>query len=895
MGSETIACYRSIYQNLHPVMIKIDFILIALIGVATATFWTQKVSVPVAPIADFAVHGFAYAPAGTRDGTTVDPTVIADDLALLSEYTSALRTYTVSGSFARIPALAHQHGLSVALGAWLEGEITVDQIEVDRLIELAATSANVHQLIVGNESLAHKRLTENDLIGYLDQVRAVSQKPVTTAEPWHIWLEYPNLADHVDLITVHLLPYWEGVSASEGADYVLERLQALRQVFPNKTILIGEVGWPTRGRTKGDAIASEVDQALFLKNFLSKSEALDVEYFVIEAFDQPWKRSVEGEVGGYWGVFDLERQPRAVIIGNERSHIRLPLPGVLSLLVAVLLFLLLIRDSAGLASAGRLSLAIAAGVSGNATVWAVHDQATRYWSPDEVVVAVLMVVAGLFALLVLLVEVHEWVEVHWTARRRLQPRVPEPLDVNNCPLVSVHVPVHNEPPAMVIATLDALAAIDYPRFEVWVIDNNTLDTHCWRPVETHCATLGPRFHFRHVDGLSGYKAGALNLALRLTDANADLVAVIDSDYQVSSKWLRVAVPHFADPKVALVQAPQDYRDSKASAFKAACTAEYATFFDSGMITRNERNAIIQHGTMTIVARDVLETLGGWAEWSITEDAELGLRILDAGYEAVYLDQRLGSGISPDDIGAYKTQRHRWVFGAMQIMRRHAGVLFGSRGNGLSAAQRYHFVAGWLPWIADGLSLLISGFVILWTLLMVFEPTRFAAPPTLYLVPPLLLFGFRLFKALNLQVRCNRVGPIRAAQGTLAGLALSFTVGRAVIAAGRCTAKPFVRTPKFRHNAGVLRALYSVRGELLLGTVLSLCTIGIGWRAPEIGPYEVWWIALLTVAALPQYAAATLALMAAFQLPDRQSGESEEGHSALHEPPCRIGRRRMHPQ
>jgi exo-beta-1,3-glucanase (GH17 family)/cellulose synthase/poly-beta-1,6-N-acetylglucosamine synthase-like glycosyltransferase len=895
MGGETIGCYRILYHNSHSVMFKIDFILIALIGVATAAFWTQHMSVPVAPIADFAVHGFAYAPASTGDGTEVDPTVIAADLALLSKYTSTLRTYTVSGSFARIPALARKHGLSVALGAWLEGEITVDQIEVDRLIELAATSANVHQLIVGNESLVHKRLTATDLIGYLDQVRAASQKPVTTAEPWHIWLEYPNLADHVDLITVHLLPYWEGVSASEGADFVLERLQALRQVFPNKTILIGEVGWPTRGRAKGDAVASEADQALFLKDFLSKSEALDVEYFVIEAFDQPWKRSVEGEVGGYWGVFDLERQPRAVIIGNEHSRILLPLPGVLSLLVAVLLFLLLIRDSAGLASAGRLSLAIAAGVTGNATAWAVYDQASRYWSPEEVVFAVLMAVAGLFALLVLLVEVHEWAEVHWTARRRLQPRVPEPLDANNWPLVSVHVPVYNEPPAMVIATLDALAAIDYPRLEVWVIDNNTPDTLCWRPVETHCALLGPRFHFRHVDGLAGYKAGALNLALRLTDADADLVAVIDSDYRVSSNWLRVAVPHFADPKVALVQAPQDYHDSKASPFKAACTAEYATFFNAGMITRNERNAIIQHGTMTIVARDVLETLGGWAEWSITEDAELGLRILDAGYEAVYLNQRLGSGISPDEIGAYKTQRHRWVFGAMQIMRRHAGVLFGSRGNGLSAAQRYHFIAGWLPWMADGLSLIINGFVILWSLLMVLEPARFAAPPTLYLVPPLFLFGFRLFKALNLQVRCNRVGPMRAAQGALAGLALSFTVGQAVVAAGRCTSKAFVRTPKFRHTTGALRALYSVRGELLLGLALSLCMIGVGWRMPEVGPHEVWWIALLTVAALPQYAAAILALMVALQDPDRQSSGSAEEHSSLSEPPCRIGRRRMDPQ
>ena len=84
--------------------------------------------------------------------------------------------------------------------------------------------------------------------------------------------------------------------------------------------------------------------------------------------------------------------------------------------------------------------------------------------------------------------------------------------------------------------------------------------------------------------------------------------MIDSDYQVEPTGCRDLVPGFENPRIAIVQAPQDYRDEHENAFKAMCYAEYRGFFHIGMITRNERNAIIQHGTMTLVRRYVL--LGG---------------------------------------------------------------------------------------------------------------------------------------------------------------------------------------------------------------------------------------------------------------------------------------------
>ena len=177
------------------------------------------------------------------------------------------------------------------------------------------------------------------------------------------------------------------------------------------------------------------------------------------------------------------------------------------------------------------------------------------------------------------------------------------------PKVSIHVPICNEPPQMVRQTLDALAELDYPDFEVLVIDNNTTDPGLWEPVAEYCARLGSRFRFYHLGKWRGFKAGALNFALRETAPDAAVIGVLDADYIVSPDWLRAMVPHFAEPAVGFVQSPQDYRDNDGSFFKRLMFWEYAGFFRLGMVTRNERNAIIQHGTMTMIRRSAIEQAG----------------------------------------------------------------------------------------------------------------------------------------------------------------------------------------------------------------------------------------------------------------------------------------------
>ncbi len=322
-----------------------------------------------------------------------------------------------------------------------------------------------------------------------------------------------------------------------------------------------------------------------------------------------WKRSTspgrpprKGKVGAYWGVYDADRNQkfefRAPIVRVPHWHVL----AAASVLTAAFLLWLFYFHSHTLRKRGRSFLAVVVYATATMLVWTLYDFSQQYLTVTSVLVGAVLLVGMLGIIAVLFAEAHEWAEAHWvtTHKRLFRPRT---VTATMLPKVSIHVPAYNEPPEMLIETLDALAELDYPDFEVIVVDNNTRDEAVWRPVEAHCATLGSRFQFFHVAPLDGFKAGALNFALERTSPDATVIGVIDADYVVRPEWLRDLAPAFANARTGVVQAPQDYRDAPESAFKAMCHAEYRGFFHIGMITRNERNAIIQHGTMTLVRRE----------------------------------------------------------------------------------------------------------------------------------------------------------------------------------------------------------------------------------------------------------------------------------------------------
>ena len=861
-------------------MKSISGLLIA-VAFATLTFaaWAVLNRPTAEPPWPSRIQGFAFSPFRVGEDPTRNemPTdaEIDSDLKLLDGKVNAIRTYSALGVLGDVPQLAARHNVNVALGAWIADHHDRNEHELEAAIELARTHTNVARVIIGNEVILRGDLQVEELAAYLDRARDSIGQPVGTAEPWHVWLAHPELADHVDFIGVHLLPYWEGVSVDAAVDYSFAQFHRLQKAFPGKPVVIAEIGWPSHGRTRESAVASDANEALFLRRFLIRAEKERISYYLMEAFDQPWKGQgiLEGAVGAYWGVYDVNRKPKFEFIA---PIVRVPewqtLAGI-SVAVALLVLGLLYFNSATLRNRGRSFLAIVVFTAATITVWVFYDFTQQYMTVSSVVSGVLLLLGMLGVVLVLLAEAHEWAEAHWvTSRRRLN--VPDHLLRRDCgsaqPKVSIHVPAYNEPPDMVIETLDALARLDYPNFEVLVIDNNTKDENVWRPVEAHCAKLGERFRFFHVAPLAGFKAGALNFALRQTAADAAVVAVIDSDYVVDANWLRDLAPGFQDSRLGIIQAPQDYRDEKASAFKAMCYAEYRGFFYIGMITRNERNAIIQHGTMTMVRRSLLEATGAWAEWCITEDAELGLKIFEAGYEANYVPTSYGRGLMPDTFIDFKKQRFRWAYGAMQILKSHAASLF-SDGGPLASGQRYHFIAGWLPWVADGCNMLFNVAALAWSAAMVLAPRQIDPPLVMYSVLPLSLFTFKLAKLVHLYH--VRVGANfrQTAAAAIAGLALTHTIGNAVIKGLFTDGEPFFRTPKNGESQRLLQALRAAREETLIMFGLWLAAWGVAHSPHTEGPDSFAWIVVLLIQSVPYASSLLASLTSAFPLPAKLLG------------------------
>jgi exo-beta-1,3-glucanase (GH17 family)/cellulose synthase/poly-beta-1,6-N-acetylglucosamine synthase-like glycosyltransferase len=848
-------------------MNKINIIIAVAIAAVTISIWAWINRPDTEPPWPQVIQGFSFSPMRAHndplEGNLPTTEEIEQDLALLEGKTYAVRTYTMEGTLAEIPALASKYGINIALGAWIDSRLEHNDSEITRLMQVAHRyRRNVIRLIVGNEVVLRGDIPIPKLIRYIDKVRAKVKIPVSTAEPWHIWKKHPELVQHVDYLAVHLLPYWEGVKVDRAVDFVVERVNELKAQYPGKPIVIAEIGWPSNGRTRQGAVASEANEAIFLRRFLARAKIENYIYYVMEAFDQPWKsaRQSEGSVGAYWGVFDVDRQPKFAFSDPIVGIPNWPKLAGISVLIAAITFALLLIDSKTLTSHGRSFLAIVAYAAATVAVWIVYEYTRQYLTLSTVIVGLLMLVGMIGVIVVLLIEAHEWAEALWVRERRRLFR-PRPIADRDLPMVSIHVPAYNEPPQMLIETLDALARLNYPRFEVLVIDNNTKESAIWQPVEAHCRRLGKRFRFFHVDPLAGFKSGALNYALAHTADDARIIAVIDSDYLVDPNWLRDLVPRFQRPQVAIVQAPQDYRDGGENAFKAMCYAEYRGFFFIGMITRNERNAIIQHGTMTLVRRNVLAEVGGWSEWSITEDAELGLRIFEKGYEATYFPYSYGKGLIPDTFTNYKNQRFRWAYGAMQIMRRHAAQLFGFRTSELSSGQRYHFLAGWLPWIADSANLLFNLAALGWSVAMVMAPTRFDPPLIIFSVLPLALFCFKIAKVIYLYRGAQVVGSAwQTLAAMLAGLALSHTIAKAMLLGMVTRARPFLRTPKREHGLALIKALASAREESLFMLALWMSAAGIYVQHGSDTLDLLLWIVVLLVQSLPYLAAFLMSLV-----------------------------------
>jgi exo-beta-1,3-glucanase (GH17 family) len=305
-------------------------LLISLAAIAAVWWWlgipVTLVRAPIDP--NDKVQCISYAPfrnnqTSLEPATKVSREQIAEDLADLAKISNCIRTYANDLGLDQIPELAAKAGLKVIQGIFLDRDRQKNATQVATAIRLAKEYPDtIIALVVGNEMLLRKEMSASDLGMLIRSIKAQVTVPVTYADVWEFWLSNRELSDAVDFITIHILPYWENIPipAERAAAHADKIRQEVAAVFPGKEIFIGEVGWPSQGRMRESSLASPVNQARVVSEVLDLAKREHFRVNLFEAYDESWKREIEGTIGGYWGLFDSEQRkpkyPPGVPISN---------------------------------------------------------------------------------------------------------------------------------------------------------------------------------------------------------------------------------------------------------------------------------------------------------------------------------------------------------------------------------------------------------------------------------------------------------------------------------------------------------------------------------------------------------------------------------------------------
>lgn len=261
----------------------------------------------------------------------IPPQQIDEDLHRLKAVTDCVRTYATDQGLDQVLPIAQQLGMKVLMGIWIGRNPADNEKQISQAIDLAKKYPQaLRGIIVGNEVLLRGEQTPIALTAMLKRVKEATGIPVTYADVWEFWRPGndrvgPGLADlaaAADFITIHILPYWEDqpIASAQGVEHLKDIYGIIKAAYPDKQVLIGETGFPSAGRQRDQAVPSIVDEARYIREFIAYASSIHLDYNMIEAFDQPWKRDLEGTVGGYWGVFSGDRDQKFPLTGPVSNY-----------------------------------------------------------------------------------------------------------------------------------------------------------------------------------------------------------------------------------------------------------------------------------------------------------------------------------------------------------------------------------------------------------------------------------------------------------------------------------------------------------------------------------------------------------------------------------------------
>lgn len=437
----------------------------------------------------------------------------------------------------------------------------------------------------------------------------------------------------------------------------------------------------------------------------------------------------------------------------------------------------------------------------------------------------------------------------WERHYRTMPRAP-----NSFPKAEFHVPCYNEPPHVVMEVVDHLLRMDYPRdkYRIVVGDDST-DEAARAEIQAFCNEHRDRVLYVHRGNRRGFKAGALNEILtKHTPKDVEIVAVVDADYKVQPDFLKETVGYFEEnPELGFLQTPQDFHNVDYSPFTKHIYWANKFFYDAVMPARNEANSIIFCGTMGIVRKRALDEAGGWGEDTLTEDAETSIRIMEKGWQSLYVPKVYGKGMIPESFAAYKSQQYRWAFGGVQILKKHWRTAVFSR---MSARQRVDFFAGALHYFSGTVLAVIAMVLLVFGLADLFklpltnfhrgEVALMGFVPLFIMLEGVLRMRWALGKTMHLTMK-----ETFAVLGVW--FAISFFTTWAALKALFGSKEGFARTPKYRQRKvspwrAWLRALHLMKFEAAMSWMLGVTGFALLWHSAWNVQYIWRWYPWTTI-------------------------------------------------
>jgi glucan 1,3-beta-glucosidase len=255
------------------------------------------------------MHGLCYSAyeEGQKPGDVLTVEQIRRRMEIIAPYTKWIRSFSCIEGNELVPQVAREFGLKTLVGAWLGKDAALNEQEIAGLIQLAK-EGYVDIAAVGNEVLYRQDLSEEALLEYIHRVKnAIPDVTTGYVDAYYEFTDCPNITEACDVILSNCYPFWEGCHIDYSLVYMKQMYQQAVQAGKGKKVIITETGWPSQGKShEGADPSAENAMKYFIETQQwSREEGIDIFYFA--SFDESWKVGAEGDVGAYWGLWDMHQ------------------------------------------------------------------------------------------------------------------------------------------------------------------------------------------------------------------------------------------------------------------------------------------------------------------------------------------------------------------------------------------------------------------------------------------------------------------------------------------------------------------------------------------------------------------------------------------------------------